>query len=120
MSNTRDKTIEQVRERMRKERLSQRQLAARLGLSQGHVSKVLSGKIRHDTRAFTFLASWAASPQSAIEDRLLEAARRAAGGRRRGMEILMHLMHVITELQAAPANRRPRPAEHRRAKDASS
>jgi transcriptional regulator with XRE-family HTH domain len=93
---------------MRKERLSQRQLAARLGLSQGHVSRVLRGKIERETKAFASLASWAASPASELEARLLEAAHTAAGGERRGLEVVMHLMHLIAELRGSSVAQRSR------------
>ena len=100
---------------MREQQLSQRQLASLLDVSQGHLSKVLRGNFERDTRAFTALTAWVMSPASAVEMSLVTAARRAAGGRKKGLEILMHMMHLMADLHGERATEKKTRRKTRRA-----
>lgn len=106
MPPTRQAVLETAQRRMREQRLSQRKLARLLGITQGHLSKVLNGKIEGDTRTFAALSDWVASPVAVVEAGLLQAARRAAGGQRDGLELLMHMMHLIADLKESRTRRR--------------
>jgi len=101
---------------MRTQHVSQRELAVLLDVSQGHLSKVLSGRIERDSRVFATLASWVEAPGPTLEAGLLSAARRVAGGERRGLELLMHMMHIIAELQTERAAKEKR-ARRKRNRD---
>jgi len=91
---------------MLRERLTQRDLALAIGVSQGHLSKLLRGRIQRETRLFSLVESWAAGSESAVEAQLLHKARLAVHGQPRGMELLMRLMHIIAEFRREPRDRR--------------
>lgn len=102
------RVLEAVRRRMQRERITQRELAAHLEVSQGHLSKVLRGHTVRDTRVLAVLAAWGGADDSTDEANLLDAARDVVHGQPRGMQLLMRLMHLLRELRPAPAPRRAR------------
>lgn len=107
--------LTRVRTRMREGGISQRGLAHELGLSQGHVSRLLRGKGKGDSRGYRALRDWlelqsgSASPGSSdgkgLTSRgylqLVAAARAAVGDSPRVMPIAIRLMHLISELHVA-------------------
>jgi transcriptional regulator with XRE-family HTH domain len=95
---------------MQRERVTQRALAASIGVSQGHLSKVLRGKTDRDTHVLASLELWSASATGHEDEEagLLEAARMLAKGQPRAMSLLMRLMQLLVELRqpASPSTRR--------------
>lgn len=104
--------------------MSQRALAQQLGLSQGHLSKLLRGKGMGDSRGYQALREWSDATLKArtggISSRnttmsrgylkLAAAARVAAGDSPRVMHIVIQMMHLVSQLQsvAISASRRKR------------
>jgi len=95
--------IRRVIERMERERLSQRQLALVVGVSQGHLSKVLSHRHPATARAARRLEGWLAQGgrrETHDARRMLGiAAERAAGDSAKGRRLLMQMMHIVAQLR---------------------
>jgi transcriptional regulator with XRE-family HTH domain len=90
------------------EGLSQRDLAKKLGISQGHLSKVLRGRFqRQNSRVLRALAEFANTPVltaptgPALESEALRAMRQAAGGSKQAMHFIVEMMHLLSELRRA-------------------
>lgn len=86
---------------MAREQISQRALAAHLGISQGHLSKVLSSKHPGGKMVRRILTNWLdpaeqeAERHVPAEEELLRAARAAAGGSTQVMHLLAQMMHQV-------------------------
>jgi transcriptional regulator with XRE-family HTH domain len=91
--------LTQAQQRMTKDRISQRELAARLRLSQGHLSRVLRKKVPLAGATLSRLQAWASEGPDTAEADVMAAARAVAGGSRRKMRTVMQLMHLLVELQ---------------------
>ena len=97
-----------ARKRMRAEGISQRVLAQEIGVSQGHLSKVLRAQFPANTRVMRAIRSWCqgdATQPSTItpeEMALLAAAREAAAGSKRVMHLLTELMHRVDGARRIP------------------
>jgi transcriptional regulator with XRE-family HTH domain len=93
---------------MRAEGISQRVLAQEIGVSQGHLSKVLRAQFPANTRVMRAIRSWCqgdATQPSTItpeEMALLAAAREAAAGSKRVMHLLTELMHRVDGARRIP------------------
>ena len=100
--------VRDVRDRMDALGITQRELAAQLGISQGHLSKVLRGQFGREsrvTRAVRRILGASSSSENAEEDLLL-AIRRLTGGSSRRLQKVMQIMHAIEGLHIADASRR--------------
>ena len=92
-----------VRERMQRDGLTQRQLAQRVRMSQGHLSRVLRGQFTGRTRVMSMLRDWAteetAGPRGVSdgEAALLKAARAASAGSDHVMQLLTEMMHCVDQ-----------------------
>lgn len=91
---------------MRRERVTQRELADHIGVSQGHLSKVLRGQTERDTRVLAALTAWGGGDDSTQEAKLIDAARDLVDGEPRGMQLLMRLMQILRELRRTSPRRR--------------
>lgn len=101
--------IAQVRRRMDEDGLTQRALAQWMGVSQGHLSKVLRGKFLRRSRAVRALEVYlnrgiSAVPsvlaaQSSQERTLLETARMVSSGSNETMHLLIDLMRLVRKLR---------------------
>jgi transcriptional regulator with XRE-family HTH domain len=95
------KLRQRIIDKMMKEGLSQRALAHRVGMSQGHLSKVLRLGFRPRARVNRALLEWLeASPDSAstnlIPSRsLTRAIGRATEGSPEAMQIVTEVMHLL-------------------------
>lgn len=105
--------VRRVLDRMERERLSQRALATEIGLSQGHLSKVLKLSQPANDRLLKRLEEWLAEPEARSDERLhrrlREATERAVGSSPRDARLMMQLMHIVVQL------RRPIPRKATRA-----
>lgn len=97
---------------MQREHVTQRQLAAQLDISQGHLSKVLRGSTTRDTRTLAVLEAWSGADETTDEAKLIDAVRDVVKGHAHGMQLLMRLMHLLRELRH-PGRRRGRQNERR-------
>jgi transcriptional regulator with XRE-family HTH domain len=98
--------LQAVRRRMERERITQRELANQLGISQGHLSKVLRGQTERATRVLSALAAWADPDGVSDETAFLAAARSAVQGQPQGFHLLMRLMHLVRQLRDPPRRNR--------------
>lgn len=94
------------------EGLTQRVLAERLGVSQGHLSKVLRGKYKRDSKVVRALQGClddldrgSTGTLAQAERELLAAARAVADGSPQMMRLMMQFMQIAAELRTAPAGR---------------
>lgn len=105
--------LRRVRTRMQAEGLTQRDLAAQLQTTQGHLSKVLRGQYERRSRVVRALEEFAAgaagSASPPTEDEFLSAARELARRRPEAKPTLISLMHFL-------ATRAKRPRRGSRAK----
>jgi transcriptional regulator with XRE-family HTH domain len=99
--------LNKAKRRMGIEGLSQRELAVKLGVSQGHLSKVLRGQsCTRSTRLSRALAAYGNGQPTPEQDlrkaelALVEAARNASGPAVESMHFLIDLMHLIIALRA--------------------
>ena len=110
--------LELVRERMEREGLSQRQAADYLGITQGHLSKLLNSQAPVTKKFVAAARAWVTGQPArpcAVndgEEALLEAARRAAGGSERVMHLMAAMMHQVDQARRV---RRRGPVGDRRA-----
>ncbi len=95
--------------RMNADGLSQRNLAQRLRISQGHLSKVLRGQFARRSRVIrrleTFLGESLATQETEgngvpdSERALLRAARDVSQGDAQVMQVLLDLMQLLSKLR---------------------
>ena len=104
--------VRRVRYRMSRERITQRQLAAHLGISQGHLSKVLRGQVQRSTRATRALEDWAppgnrkaVARDASVESALVDAAKLASDGSERTMRMLVEVVRVVGKIARARRKR---------------
>lgn len=101
-----EQLIASCRELIRSDVLTQQQLAAACSVSQGHVSKVLGGKVKLTAKMRAALSAHVAHLQApdAIEPRLQDLARDllATVPAERRMHIMHILQSLLTLLRRAP------------------
>jgi transcriptional regulator with XRE-family HTH domain len=107
---TRADLLKAVLARMDADGVSQRKLAARIGTSQGHLSKVLRGRIPGPSRVVRELERYVQSDltvrasgvtdAASAEAALIRAARNASGGDIKVMHHLIELMHLVGRLRS--------------------
>lgn len=93
--------------RMQDEGISQRALASRLGVSQGHLSKVLRFSAKRPTRASRALEEWLASTERGedpdmrtdLPKALVRATLVAVGGSELAMQIATEVMHLLGQMR---------------------
>jgi transcriptional regulator with XRE-family HTH domain len=101
-----------VRDRMQRDGLSQRALARLMQVSQGHLSKVLRAQFPSNTRVMSMLKDWATGESTAprslgeVEATLLQAARMAADGSDRVMQLLTEMMHHVDQARRVRRRRK--------------
>lgn len=101
MSTTEDDLLAQVNARRAHLRVTQKVLASACGLDQGHLSKVLAGKVKLAPKTERLLRGWLAASQngSAVNEeeirRLVERISKAPAERQ--MEI-MQLLRIVERL----------------------
>jgi transcriptional regulator with XRE-family HTH domain len=103
--------LKAVHARMDAEGLSQRELAAHLGTTQGHLSKVLRGLYSRPSRVVRELERYAEAGRNKAasaclsaadaEGALLQAARGVAGGDHQVMHQLVELMHFLGRFRSS-------------------
>jgi transcriptional regulator with XRE-family HTH domain len=102
---TSQEVVLRLRELMKAEGLSQRDLASRLGMSQGHLSKVLRngfGPHARLPRQVSDLISSSEGVSTRARD-LERAFWRATEGSSEAKRILFQMMHLIGELRRLPS-----------------
>ena len=106
--------ISRVKKRMDAEDLTQRLLAKHLGVSQGHLSKLLRGKLQRRSRVLRALEAWLTESDTPVshdsdadEKALLTAARRVAkGSSREAMHLMTDLMRLLERLRRLSRRRK--------------
>ena len=99
--------LSRVRVRMSEERLTQRALAAHLGVSQGHLSKVLRGMQMHQTRVMRALGAWVGESASSLPSgdkldlALSRAAREAGAGSEEAGRLVLRVLRAMRRLRSA-------------------
>ncbi len=96
--------VDRVQARMTRERLSQRNVARRSGISQGHLSKLLQRKETPGAQALRRLAAWLGDTGGGDFDlapELARAVRRAVGDSKAAMHFVLKVMHLLTALRRA-------------------
>jgi transcriptional regulator with XRE-family HTH domain len=90
--------IDAVNTVLRSTRTRQRELAAFCGVTQGHVSKVLSRKVPPSSGLETDLADWLVKANSAAAPAGLELEEAMRRLRNAPEEHRMHILHILTNL----------------------
>ena len=99
-----------VCERMRREGITQRELGARVGASQGHLSRVLRGKFKRRSRVVRLLEAFATGQDAfvaqarragvtASELRVLRAVREVARGDEAKLVLISEVVSLLARLQ---------------------
>lgn len=98
-----DDLLELIRERMASRRSTQQELAEACGLSQAHLSKVLSSKIKLASKTRRLLSAWLSSDTSAenagVVVEIAQIVKRLTeGSQERRMQImqLLRILDVLT------------------------
>ena len=101
--------LNEVRKKMTADGVSQRELAGTLGISQGHLSRILRSQDVKKSRVMSILESWLMDGRHETRARndaelgLLRSARAASGGEE---EVICLLAEVIQEVSKAFKSKR--------------
>ena len=105
---SKDDLVAQVKRRMERVGANQRQVASRVGLSQGHLSKILSERIRPGAKTANSLREWIQSGSPADDDPDVRALlNRLVQMHPQGKQKTMQLMHLIADLLERDRNDHP-------------
>lgn len=102
--NDKQRLLASVRQRIDAEGLDQRSLAAQLGTTQGHLSKILRGQFERRSRVVRQLESFAAGADvSGAQRQLVSTCLRVAGRSPSHMHFALSVMHFVDEISVTPA-----------------
>jgi transcriptional regulator with XRE-family HTH domain len=100
-----------IRKLMEQEHLSQRDLAARIGISQGHLSKVLrrgfGPRARISWRLENLSVRAGVRPKTLLPRELEHALFRVTNGSAAAMRTLTQMMHLLAQLQRIRRRKEP-------------
>lgn len=102
--NAKKRFLARVHQRIDSEGLDQRSLAAKLGTTQGHLSKILRGQFERRSRVVRELESFAVGAgASTVQRQLVSTCLRVANKSPSHMQFALSVMHFVDELSTPAA-----------------